>query len=205
MAVGTSGTSQNINWLTEYTLSYAKKIGKHSFDALAGYTIQKNNFESNYLSATNFPNDLVPTLNAGVVSEGSSGKQQWSMISYLARLNYRYNDRYLLTATVRRDGSSRFGSNNKWGVFPSASFGWRASEEDFLKDVEWLDNLKLRASYGVSGNNGIGNYEHIALASIQNYILGPNGGSIVNGFYTNRLSNPTWDGKPTRRQTSVWI
>ncbi|MBL7768004.1 MAG: TonB-dependent receptor [Flavipsychrobacter sp.] len=187
--VGTSTTNQSINWLSEYTLAYKKSIDRHQFDALLGYTAQKDNFESNFVSATNFPNDNVQTINAGIINGGSSDQQQWALLSYLARVNYSFDRKYLLTATIRRDGSSRFGANNKWGTFPSVSAGWRISDESFMQGINWMDELRLRASYGVTGNNFIGNYAHIALLSAQNYILGTGSGQEVNGLYPSTFGN----------------
>src|SRR5690606_18131294 len=104
------------------------------------------------------------------------------------RLNYNYDDRYLLTATFRQDGSSRFGSDNRWGAFPSLSLGWRLSEEDFLNQVSWLSELRLRASYGLTGNNFISNYGAIGLTAIENYPLGT---SISNGIRLVNIPNST--------------
>jgi TonB-linked SusC/RagA family outer membrane protein len=116
---------------------------------------------------------------------------EWSLISYLARANYNYNSKYYLTASIRTDGSSRFGSEHKYGVFPSAAIAWRISE-DFLKDVRFLDELKFRASYGETGNNNIGNYEHF---SIINYVKYVGGGGAVAGYVPARPANPglTWE------------
>src|SRR5690606_30829403 len=107
--------------------------------------------------------DYVPYLSAGTVNAGTHIISQWAMVSLIARANYSYDGRYLLTATVRRDGSSRFGLNNKWGTFPSFSVGYNISEESFMEPVHFVNNLKIRASYGLAGNNQIGNYAHIGL------------------------------------------
>ncbi len=186
-AVGTNATSQNRNWLSEFTLSYAKSFGKHNLDAVLGYTAQQEALDVNRMTGTNFANDNIKTINAaGLITSASNTKEQWSLISYLARVNYNYDDRYLLTATFRRDGSSRFGQDNRWGAFPSVSLGWRLSEEEFLNDVSWLSELRLRTSYGLTGNNFITNYGSIGLTGIENYPLGENGGSVSNGI---RLAN----------------
>jgi len=182
-------SDQFVNWLAEYTLNYKKQIGEHQFDALAGYTAQMEDYQMNNVTATNFPNDLVQTINAGVINGGSSLHEQWSLISMLARVNYSFKNKYLLTATIRRDGSSRFGANNKWGNFPSVSAGWKISEEKFMSNVDWISDLRLRASYGVTGNNFIGNYEHIALISASNYSLGGGSGTIVNGLRPSTFGN----------------
>ena len=182
-------SSQNINWLTTFTLNYDFNLNNlHNFNILAGYDVQKNINENNSLSSDNIPNNLVTTLNAAsVIDEGSSFEREWSILSYLARVNYNFNEKYYLTASVRRDGSSRFGPNNKWGWFPSAAFAWRISEEPFMSSVNFIDNLKFRASYGVTGNNNIGDYLFIPTVGFENYIIG---NSLVGGYATNRIANP---------------
>ena len=189
---GSYATQQSTNWLIEHTLNYSKSWNKHQFDALAGYTSQKVQSYSSSIFSTNFPNDLVETLNAGIPTSANTTAYEWSLISYLARINYSYASKYLLTATLRRDGSSRFGDNNKWGTFPSVSAGWRISEEAFLKNIKPISELKLRASYGLTGNNFIGNYDHVGLIAKQNYVFG---GAIVNGLGPNSISNPdlSWE------------
>ncbi|MCE6989689.1 TonB-dependent receptor [Dyadobacter sp. CY323] len=183
---GSATNSSSYNWLIEHTLNFNKSWDKHHFDALGGFTAQKVRSDNAVINSTNFPNDLVETLNAGIVSSASTTAEEWSLLSYLARANYSYDSRYLLTATIRRDGSSRFGQNNKWGVFPSVSAGWRISEEAFMKSVPVINELKLRASYGHTGNNFIGNYDHIGLLSKRNYTFA---GTVVNGLGPNRISN----------------
>jgi TonB-linked SusC/RagA family outer membrane protein len=183
---GSNNTASSYNWLIEHTLNFNKSWGKHHFDALGGFTAQKVRSDMSSISSTNFPNDLVETLNAGIVSSASTTAEEWSLLSFLARANYNYDSRYLLTATIRRDGSSRFGPNNKWGVFPSVSAGWRISEEAFMKEVTVINELKLRASYGHTGNNFIGNYDHVGLLAKRNYVFA---GSVVNGLGPNRISN----------------
>ena len=116
-----------------------------------------------------------------------------SLVSVAARLNYAYKERYMATVTMRTDGSSRFAKDNRWGWFPSAAVAWRASEEDFLKDVEWLDNLKLRVSYGITGNNNVGDYATASSASGPNYSV--IGGQEYQGYYANGLidRNLIWE------------
>lgn len=191
LPTGTYVDSSSKNWLSEFTLNYKKQLNKHSFDVLAGYTIQKEKTDLTVLNGTNYANDLVKTVNAAglVTTSPGSGPQEWSLLSYLARINYSYNDKYLLTATFRRDGSSRFGGDNKWGSFPSISLGWRMSEEDFLKDVSWLSELRLRTSYGLTGNNFIANYGSIGLTGIENYVFGASGGSVNNGIRLVSIEN----------------
>lgn len=189
-AVGTDNSSLLLNWLTETTLNYTKAFNKHNISGLVGYTTQKETFESNYLTSDRFPNNLVPTLSAvsGIITAGSSDKYEWSLISYLGRINYNYNNKYYVTASVRTDGSSRFGSENKYGLFPSAALAWRVSDETFFKNIHFINDMKLRASYGETGNNNIGNYEQYATINYEKYTLA---GAAVGGYAPGRLANPT--------------
>ncbi|WP_443936809.1 TonB-dependent receptor [Pedobacter sp. MW01-1-1] len=190
LATGNSNTSENRNWLAEFTLNYNKKIKKHSFDGLLGYTIQKETIELNSISGTNFPNDQIKTISAaGTITNATATKEEWALLSYLARINYSYDNKYLLTATIRTDGSSRFGFDNRYGVFPSVSVGWRISQENFMQNVNWISDLKLRASYGITGNNFISNYGAIALTTPDNYIFGNSGGSVNNGIRPSNIAN----------------
>jgi TonB-linked SusC/RagA family outer membrane protein len=193
----TSSTSQETDRLFESLLTYNKIFNNiHSVNAVAGYTRQSNHFESNYIFATNFPNDNVHTLNNGQVTNGNSIESQYSLISYLARVNYAFKDKYLFTASIRADGSSRFGANNRWGTFPSASLGWRISEEDFMKQFGLISDMKLRTSYGFTGNNAIPNYGSIGLLGTTRYVLDNN---LVNGVYSNTISNPDLGWEMTRQ------
>lgn len=197
-----STTSQNINWVTSHTLSYNFDINKdHHFDALVGLEAQKNDFESNRVNANKFPNDLVRTLNAGVIIGGSSLKEQWSLASYFGRIGYTYKDKYLFNGSIRQDGSSRFGVNQRNGIFPSASVGWRISEESFLKNSNVISDMKFKASYGLAGNNAFNNYGSIGLLSSDNYVFGNN---LVNGLATTSIGNDnlTWEKS---RQTDIGL
>ncbi|PSR53763.1 TonB-dependent receptor [Adhaeribacter arboris] len=164
---------QSFDWLIENTLNYDKTFGSHQISAVIGYTTQKNSARSINLNADPYANDLLETINAAQTIKGwGQGSNEWSMISYLGRVNYGFKDRYLLTATFRSDGSSRFGSNNRYALFPSMAAAWRLSEENFLKNNLVVYSLKLRASYGKSGNNNIGNYAHLASISPGAYVFG---------------------------------
>jgi len=150
--------SESIDWLNENTLSYKHTFKeKHFLDALAGFTAQKDSYDRLSAGASDFPTDYVTYLAAGIVNAGTHYISEWSILSLMARLNYSYDSKYLFTATIRRDGSSRFGANNRWGTFPSFSVGYNISEEPFMKSLYFISNLKIRASYGLSGNNQIGN------------------------------------------------
>ncbi|HEY8956335.1 TonB-dependent receptor [Chitinophaga sp.] len=195
VATGFSNTDQYTNWLIEHTLSYAKSFGRHKIDALAGFTVQKENQEHNTLTSTNFPTDIVTTLNAGQISAGNSTQEQWSLNSYLARVQYSYSDKYFLTGSVRRDGSSRFGINKKWASFPAISGAWQISNESFFPKSTFISALKLRSSYGSTGNFQIPNYGSLAQISNTdgNYIFGNQ--ALVNGVSVTTPANPglTWE------------
>lgn len=191
----TAGVSEfkSLNWLNENTLNFKRIFGdKHELDAVAGYTIQKNSDGVIQAGASEFPTDDVPYINAGNVSYGTNYKSEWSMLSYLARVNYTFDGKYLLTATIRRDGSSRFGTNNRWGTFPSFSAGYRLSDEPFMQSLKFISDLKIRASWGVSGNNLIANYASQGLLGVSRYV---SNGQIVSGVVPNSLanSNLTWE------------
>ncbi|MBA4140528.1 MAG: SusC/RagA family TonB-linked outer membrane protein, partial [Segetibacter sp.] len=193
-ADGSDFASSGYNWLAEYTANYNRTFGKHSIAALAGYTVQEDVVDDNTISSNNFPNNLVPTLSAvsGIITTGTATRAEWSIVSQLARVNYSYDGKYLVTASIRRDGSSRFGANNKYGVFPSAALAWRVSDESFMMNVPLISLLKLRVSYGKTGNNNIGNY---ASLSTINYIKYTTGGVAVGGFAPGAIPNPnlTWE------------
>jgi len=193
-------TNSNDNILNENTLTYTYNIkNRHSFNVLLGYSVQKSSTEGSYIYATNFPNDQVRTLNAGVVTSGNSIASEWSLLSYLGRINYVLNDKYLMTASIRRDGSSRFGANNKWGVFPSVSIGWRVAQEDFMKNIPLISDLKLRTSYGFTGNNSIPNYGSVGLLNIDNYTFGGGSGSLVSGIVPGNISNEKLGWEKTKQ------
>ncbi len=150
--------SHSYSWLWENIAKYIKTIEDHNFELLLGYTAQKTHSESGSFTGTGFSDNRIQTLNAAKSITGGTDIQDWSLLSVLGRVNYEYKDRYLLSAAIRRDGSSKFGSENRWGSFPSLSLGWIASDENFMKAIKPISFLKARASYGVTGNNNIGNY-----------------------------------------------
>lgn len=152
-----TGQSQSFDWLNENTINYKKRFGDHSFDLLGGFTLQKNQSESVSASVNQLQVPGVRNVNIGNSDNlsGSNGKSGSSIVSYLGRLNYSYMDRYLVTGTVRTDGSSVFGTNNRYQTFGSFALGWRFSEESFLRESDVLSNGKLRFSYGSTGSNAI--------------------------------------------------
>jgi TonB-linked SusC/RagA family outer membrane protein len=159
------------NWTWENTLNYNQIFGNHSVSGLVGYVAQEQRFDEANIQSQDFPNNMVHTLNAGKPTSASTTASDWSLLSYLARMTYSYSGKYMASAAIRADGCSRFGSNNRWGYFPSVSMGWRISEEPFLNDVNWLYNLKLRMSYGITGNNQIPDYGSIGILSAADYVL----------------------------------
>ena len=185
-----------VNFVNENTLNYNKSIGDHNFDLLAGYSYSTFKLETYSISGTGFASDAIPTLNAASSTSGTSFETKNTLISYFGRAQYNYKSKYLAQVSLRRDGSSKFGANTKWGVFPSASIGWRVSEESFMDDVTFFDNLKLRASWGLAGNNGVGDYDQIARLTFANY---SNGGNLVNGMVPSNFANPdlSWETSET--------
>ena len=166
----TENSYSNYSWLWENTATYSKTINDHSFDVLVGFSAQEFHNESTYIEGRNYPDDKITTLNAAETITANSNIEEWALLSYIGRLNYNYKGRYLLSAAIRRDGSSRFGALNRWGNFPSVSVGWVVSDEEFLKPIQdKLSFLKVRASYGLVGNDQIGNYAHLANIGTINY------------------------------------
>jgi TonB-linked SusC/RagA family outer membrane protein len=187
--VGNASTATRENYLNENTLTYDLNKEKWSLNALAGFTYQQDKFVGTALSKTGFPDDEIKTLNMGtVLTSGSTNATQWSLMSFLGRINTSWQDRYLLSASIRRDGSSRFGSDNRWGWFPAASVGWRVSQEEFMRTVDAITELKLRVSYGVAGNNNIGDYASIGTLAGSNYVLGASQ-AVISGFSPGSFSN----------------
>ncbi len=172
---GTSGYGENfaaksINFNTNNTLTYTKVFAeKHSLNLLGGFTYQNTKYRSLTATGTIFPSDSFTKITSAAVTTGSSFEEAYSFVSYLARANYKYDEKYLLSASIRTDGSSRFGVNKRYGTFPAASVGWIVSEENFLKESNAVSLLKLRASYGLTGNAEIGNFAWRTLYSGVNY------------------------------------
>ncbi len=184
-------TGQRYNWLNENTLSYTKSFGdQHQLDMVLGYTLQREQQEELTAGGTGFVNDILSyngLAGASVPDYGTSGASQWSLQSFLFRTNYSLADKYLFTIAARADGSSKFGNNNKFAWFPSAAFAWRVINEEFMKDAEWLSDLKLRVSYGLTGNQNIPLYRSQAALGTVNYIMG---NSLAIGIVPTRVSNP---------------
>ena len=181
---GQSSSSESLNWLTENTLTYVKELNEdHKINVLVGYTAQREKIDIADVVADNYPDDLVQTISGGQLASGTSVQEEWSLLSYLGRINYSFQDRLLASVSLRSDTSSRFGEGNKTGYFPSASIGYRLSED---LSVSWIDDLKIRASYGETGNFLIPNYASIGLLSTRDYAFG---GSLSSGLGARTLSN----------------
>jgi TonB-linked SusC/RagA family outer membrane protein len=197
--------------LAEFTLNYNKDFGKHHLDVLGGYTAQKNTSDVISLIATGFQNDNIQEITGkgadaaffrlyqgnlglatGLGTQGlvPTGKSAFTLLSYLGRVNYSYAGKYFLMGTFRVDGSSRFGSQNKYGYFPSVSAGWTLSEEPFYHDLLGEQStVKLRASWGRSGNFNIGNYGYIQTLSSPSGVVFGNNGTVVSGTYSNGIAD----------------
>jgi TonB-linked SusC/RagA family outer membrane protein len=180
---------QVINLAADQLLSYNTTIGSHKIEGQIGYSAQSARSRNISGSGNKFPNNDIQFLQQAETKTVTSSQSEWSMLAYFARLNYDYKDKYMLTATYRREGSSRFGKNNLWGDFPSVSVGWRLSQESFMSDFSWLNDLKLRGSYGVTGNNSIGEYNNAASLAAAGYIFNDTfaPGVVLNSFVNNNI------------------
>ena len=175
------------NYLVENTLNYTFAIDKHSFSFLAGHTFQKEFINSTNVKGTGYADDNIQNI-AGASSYSATHQSSvWTLESYLARIQYDYNAKYLFSAAFRTDGSSRFGINNRWGYFPSLSAGWVFTKENFMPSNDILNFGKLSASWGQTGNNQIGNYGSQALVTDSNYVYGD---ALAPGFITTTSPNP---------------
>ncbi|MET0299654.1 MAG: TonB-dependent receptor [Flavitalea sp.] len=148
----TSSLTQNTTWINEQTLSYNKKFGEHSLNLLAGNTVQGNTIATTFANGKGFANDNYKLISAASTQTAQQFWSKYTLTSFFGRAGYDYKKKYFVEATLRADASSKFGANNRWGYFPAFSAAWRASQEDFLANISWLSDLKLRASWGITGN-----------------------------------------------------
>ena len=189
-AASSSSSYQN-SFLNENTVTYAKNFANnHKLDVTAGFTYQTSVNTSSSISVAGFPNNVTENFSLGsasTINPPSSGYSKWTLASGLGRVNYSINDKYYITASVRADGSSRFGKDNKWGVFPSGALAWRVSDENFMKNVKFISNLKLRGSYGITGNTALSPYQSLDRLSAVRYIDGGQAESI--GYAPSGISN----------------
>lgn len=191
-------TPINYNWLNENTLSYNTVINKiHSISAVAGFTYQEFKYTTDAATAQSLTTNNLGTDNLGVGANlsASSSTNKNTLASFLARVNYSLLDKYLLTVSVRRDGSSVLGATQKWGSFPSGSLAWRISNEDFMKNISAISDLKLRVGYGITGNSNIPPYSSLAQYGFNNYVFG---GTRAVGASPNNIANPNLQWESTK-------
>ena len=185
---GSYSFTKFVNWANENSVSYEHSFpGGHSISLLGDFSVQQEVYNSGGFNGSQYPDDAVQTLNAAALITGGTNLTGWGLASYLGRLNYSYKDKYLLTTTLRRDGSSKFGENNRWGTFPSVALGWDITQEPWMKSRPTaLSNLKLRASYGRAGNDEIANFGYLSQLGSGNYVIG---NSLSPGRVVTSISN----------------
>jgi len=182
--------NENRFWINKHLLTFNKDFkDKHKINALLGFEAQEFGYEFLFASRNDLPNNEVIALSLGDAGQQNNGggSGDGALVSYFGRLNYSFLDRYQITATLRADGSSRFGPNNRYGIFPSAAFAWRISNEPFLKGMEQLSNFKLRLGYGAVGNQEIPLYSFLSNVGPFNAVQGDR---IVTAFGPNNIPNP---------------
>lgn len=196
--VGFKSSTLIANYTTNNFLRFERSAGAHTYDVVGGMSFQKSINDGSSITAREFPSDAYKSISAAASITGATGgATTFTFLSYFARGNYKFKDKYLLSLSGRVDGSSRFGDDNRYGFFPAASVGWILSEESFLKDVQVLSNLKLRASYGLTGNAEINNFASRGLYASAPYIN--NGGQAPSQLFNGKLK---WE---TTAQTDVGV
>lgn len=204
----TTGTTVDILW--ENTMNYTKSFGDHNFKGLLGFTMQSNSVKGSQQIGYNFPSDDFSTLNQAAYFDQAPAipvNVKTGLISYLGRINYDYQGKYIATASLRTDESSIFGPGNRRGWFPAFSAGWNIASESFMKgSKKWLESLKLRASYGETGNNRITPFSYLDLLFRSNYVFGEGTGQVSPGQSPNNLvtfgPNITWE---TTKSTNIGL
>jgi TonB-dependent starch-binding outer membrane protein SusC len=184
------GTVNAFTWLNTHQLNYDKEIGKHRFNLTGVYEIQRRVVDRTFMGRSQFDNNVTQfySIQAGNdVPNVSSGRDEWSLASYMGRVNYIFNDKYLVTLTARADGSSKFGSDNRWAFFPSVALAWRAGEEAVIQNLNIFSDLKVRGSVGQIGSQEIGSYRSQPNFALQKYTFG---NVPVNAYSMTRLANP---------------
>jgi TonB-linked SusC/RagA family outer membrane protein len=191
--------TQILYWQEETYLSYVNTFDKHRINAVAGLTWQQRTYSDMSVAVRGFTDNFFGYNNLGVATlpdPPSSSYNQWAMNSYFVRGSYAYNDRYMATLTARMDGSSKFGSNNKYAFFPAVGLGWLVSNEGFMKDISAIDQFKLHASYGVTGNSEIDPNRSLAIVSNSTYLID---GARQPYSYASRLANPDLQWEKTNQ------
>ncbi len=194
LQVGGSSDSNNRydeDWILENIVSYKNKFGKHSIFLTGLYSAQSEWTEQHNVSAEGFPNDVMTYYQAAYADlvEATDGYEKTTHISQMLRANYTYDSRYLFTATVRRDGYSAFGEDNKFGIFPSVALGWNIANESFMSNINKVDALKLRLSYGINGNEAVDAYSTLATLSSTDFVDSDDG--TLYGFYPSSIGDPS--------------
>ena len=199
-ATGSTSEEIRLNYTVENILTYNKTFKAiHNLNVTALQSYQKERLEGTSISVNGVPAETQQYYRLGDASQitgANTGLTEWALLSYMGRVNYDYKEKYLITATLRADGSSRFGANTKWGYFPSVAFGWNITKENFLKDVKFIDQLKLRLSYGTIGNTGINPYQTQALLGRTSYAWD---NTPAYGYRPGSIGNPDlkWENSTT--------
>ena len=184
--------SYSNSFLSENTIRYSNLINlKHRFDFVGGFTYQKYLSQSTGIQVNKLASNITENYDlgaAGLIHLPSSGISEWTLLSGLGRINYSFNDKYLITVSIRADGSSMFGANHKWGYFPSGAFAWNLSNESFMANVDFIDNLKLRTSYGVSGSTALSPYQSLNRLNSNFVVFGGNSNTV--GYVPANVGNP---------------
>lgn len=207
---GYDSRSTGTIWTFDNTINWKKELGRHSLDMMAGSSWTNSRWSQSYISGSYYADADIKTLNAAnKISWTGTGStaSEWAILSFFGRLQYNYNDTYLFTANLRADGSSKLAPGHRWGYFPSFSAAWRISQEKFMKNVSWIDDLKLRGGWGQTGNqSGLGDYSYLALYKINRIQwFGTSGDANAVPTRTKSiLSNPelTWE---TTSQTNIGL
>ena len=199
--------NESISYTSINTLTYNKEINKHNFTSLLGMEASKGNSSSVSVDASNTPTNALEIPSAALTRLGGGGKYDYASLSYFGRLNYIYDDRYILQFNLRADGSNNFAPENQWGYFPSISGAWRVSQENFINLPNYIYDLKLRVSYGATGNaSGVGSYPYLSTYSTPSagYVFGSGSQQIVSAYQLQSLANPDlkWE---TQKMTDIGL
>ncbi len=200
LAVSIRQNTGNLSWLNENLATYTKSFNDHHIELLAGLANQKFRQVVTRIQADTYTDDRLPTIQGAInINRGGTfnGVNEWALTSLFSRLTYNFKGKYLFTAAVRSDGSSRFGSGNRWGTFPSLSAGWIISDENFFRTIKKVSFAKIRASYGVIGNNNIGNYTQYAL--LNNTVNSVFGNNVATGAVVTSLANSNLGWETTKQ------
>lgn len=207
---GTASDNRNMNTVLVFDniLTYNTNIKKHGIDVMAGSSYTKSDYTNSWINGSHFRDDKIQTLNAAnkISWDGTgTGASQWAISSYFARVSYNYDSKYMLTMNMRADGSSKLHPDHRWGIFPSFSAAWRISSEKFMKDIAWIDDLKLRGGWGQTGNqSGIGDYSYLQRYNINRIPWFEEGNDhAVPGISQANLRTSDLNGKLPTRRTSV--